>query len=47
LINATSGDRWHRSPQAGKCYLFSADGTAALAYRTRIGYARLSRRPCW
>ena len=31
--------------QAGKCYLFSADGTAALAYRTRIGYAVVSGDP--
>jgi lysylphosphatidylglycerol synthetase-like protein (DUF2156 family) len=40
LIKATSGDPLAPfAMQAGKCYLFSADGKAALAYRTRIGYA--------
>jgi lysylphosphatidylglycerol synthetase-like protein (DUF2156 family) len=46
LINATSGDSL--APfvmQAGKCYHFSADGRAALAYRTRIGYAVVSGDP--
>ncbi|HYB36651.1 MAG TPA: phosphatidylglycerol lysyltransferase domain-containing protein [Mycobacterium sp.] len=46
LINATSGDPL--APfvmQAGKCYHFSADGTAALAYRTRIGFAVVSGDP--
>jgi lysylphosphatidylglycerol synthetase-like protein (DUF2156 family) len=46
LINATSGDPLAPfAMQAGKCYLFSADGTAALAYRTRIGYAVVSGDP--
>jgi lysylphosphatidylglycerol synthetase-like protein (DUF2156 family) len=46
LINATHGDPL--APfvmQAGKCYLFSADGGAAVAYRTRIGYAVVSGDP--
>ena len=46
LIEATRGDPL--APfvmQAGKCYLFSADGTAALAYRTRVGYAVVSGDP--
>jgi lysylphosphatidylglycerol synthetase-like protein (DUF2156 family) len=46
LINATSGDPLAPfAMQAGKCYLFSADGTAAIAYRTRIGYAVVSGDP--
>jgi lysylphosphatidylglycerol synthetase-like protein (DUF2156 family) len=46
LIKATSGDPLAPfAMQAGKCYLFSADGTAALAYRTRIGYAVVSGDP--
>ncbi|MDT5274062.1 MAG: hypothetical protein QOG95_994 [Mycobacterium sp.] len=46
LINATGGDPLAPfAMQAGKCYLFSADGTAALAYRTRIGYAVVSGDP--
>ena len=46
LINATSGDPLAPfAMQAGKCYLFSADGAAALAYRTRIGYAVVSGDP--
>ncbi|MDT7735629.1 MAG: hypothetical protein QOE12_2803 [Mycobacterium sp.] len=46
LINATSGDPLAPfAMQAGKCYLFSAGGTAALAYRTRIGYAVVSGDP--
>ena len=46
LINATSGDALAPfAMQTGKCYLFSADGTAALAYRTRIGYAVVSGDP--
>ena len=41
LINATSGDPLAPfAMQAGKCYHFTADGTAALAYRTRMGYRR-------
>jgi lysylphosphatidylglycerol synthetase-like protein (DUF2156 family) len=46
LIKTTSGDALAPfAMQAGKCYLFSADGTAALAYRTRIGYAVVSGDP--
>jgi lysylphosphatidylglycerol synthetase-like protein (DUF2156 family) len=46
LINATCGDSLAPfAMQAGKCYHFSADGTAALAYRTRIGYAVVSGDP--
>jgi lysylphosphatidylglycerol synthetase-like protein (DUF2156 family) len=46
LIDATSGDSLAPfAMQAGKCYHFSADGTAALAYRTRIGYAVVSGDP--
>jgi lysylphosphatidylglycerol synthetase-like protein (DUF2156 family) len=46
LIDATTGDPLAPfAMQAGKCYLFSADGTAALAYRTRIGYAVVSGDP--
>jgi lysylphosphatidylglycerol synthetase-like protein (DUF2156 family) len=46
LINATSGDPLAPfAMQAGKCYLFSADGRAALAYRTRIGFAVVSGDP--
>ena len=46
LIKATRGDPLAPfAMQAGKCYLFSADGTAALAYRTRIGYAVVSGDP--
>ena len=46
LIKTTSGDSLAPfAMQAGKCYLFSADGKAALAYRTRIGYAVVSGDP--
>ncbi|MBV9720580.1 MAG: DUF2156 domain-containing protein, partial [Mycobacterium sp.] len=46
LIEATSGDPLAPfAMQAGKCYHFSLDGTAALAYRTRIGYAVVSGDP--
>jgi lysylphosphatidylglycerol synthetase-like protein (DUF2156 family) len=46
LVNATSGDPLAPfAMQAGKCYLFNADGTAALAYRTSIGYAVVSGDP--
>jgi lysylphosphatidylglycerol synthetase-like protein (DUF2156 family) len=46
LINVTSGDSLAPfAMQAGKCYHFSADGTAALAYRTRVGYAVVSGDP--
>ncbi|OBK40400.1 hypothetical protein A5658_21675 [Mycobacterium sp. 1245111.1] len=46
LIDSTDGDPL--APfmmQVGKCYAFSADGRAALAYRTRIGYAVVSGDP--
>lgn len=40
LIDATSRDPLAPfAMQAGKCYHFSADGGAAVAYRTRMGYA--------
>jgi lysylphosphatidylglycerol synthetase-like protein (DUF2156 family) len=46
LITATRGDPLAPfAMQAGKCYLFSADGKAAVAYRTRIGYAVVSGDP--
>jgi lysylphosphatidylglycerol synthetase-like protein (DUF2156 family) len=46
LINATTGDPLAPfAMQAGKCYLFSADGRAALSYRTRMGYAVVSGDP--
>jgi lysylphosphatidylglycerol synthetase-like protein (DUF2156 family) len=46
LINATRGDPLAPfAMQSGKCYLFSADGAAALAYRTRIGFAVVSGDP--
>ncbi|UQX12476.1 bifunctional lysylphosphatidylglycerol flippase/synthetase MprF [Candidatus Mycobacterium methanotrophicum] len=46
LINATAGDPLAPfAMQAGKCYLFSADQRAALAYRTRIGFAVVSGDP--
>lgn len=46
LIDSTDGDPL--APfmmQPGKCYAFSPDGRAALAYRTRIGYAVVSGDP--
>jgi lysylphosphatidylglycerol synthetase-like protein (DUF2156 family) len=46
LIDATRGDPLAPfAMQAGKCYLFSADGSAALSYRTRMGYAVVSGDP--
>lgn len=40
LVNATTGDPLAPfAMQPLKCYHFSADGTAAIAYRTRLGYA--------
>jgi lysylphosphatidylglycerol synthetase-like protein (DUF2156 family) len=46
LITATRGDPLAPfAMQAGKCHLFSANGTAALAYRTRVGYAVVSGDP--
>ncbi len=46
LVSATSGDPLAPfAMQPGKCYHFSADGAAALAYRTRFGYAVVSGDP--
>jgi lysylphosphatidylglycerol synthetase-like protein (DUF2156 family) len=46
LIKATRGDPLAPfAMQARKCYHFNADGTAALAYRTEIGYAVVSGDP--
>jgi lysylphosphatidylglycerol synthetase-like protein (DUF2156 family) len=40
LVNATTGDPLAPfAMQPLKCYHFSADGTAAIGYRTRMGYA--------
>ena len=46
LVNATRGDPLAPfAMQALKSYYFSADGTAAIAYRTRLGYAVVSGDP--
>jgi lysylphosphatidylglycerol synthetase-like protein (DUF2156 family) len=46
LVNATSGDPLAPfAMQSLKSYHFNADGTAAIAYRTRIGYAVVSGDP--
>ena len=46
LVNATRGDPLAPfAMHAGKSYHFSADGTAAIAYRTRLGYAVVSGDP--
>ncbi|MGO9382996.1 MAG: bifunctional lysylphosphatidylglycerol flippase/synthetase MprF [Mycobacterium sp.] len=46
LISATSDDPLAPfAMQTGKCYHFTADGTAALAYRTRIGFAAVGGDP--
>ncbi len=46
LVNATRGDPLAPfAMQALKSYFFSADGTAAIAYRTRLGYAVVSGDP--
>ncbi|MBO0864350.1 MAG: DUF2156 domain-containing protein, partial [Mycobacterium sp.] len=46
LINASHGDPLAPfAMQVRKCYYFSGDGTAALAYCTRIGYAVVSGDP--
>lgn len=46
LINATRGDPLAPfALQTGKCYHFSRDGRAALAYRTRMGFAVVSGDP--
>ncbi|MDT5147212.1 MAG: hypothetical protein QOC58_1857 [Mycobacterium sp.] len=46
LINATSDDPLAPfAMQTGKCYHFTADGRAALAYRTRMGFAVVGADP--
>ncbi|GFG90330.1 DUF2156 domain-containing protein [Mycobacterium bourgelatii] len=46
LIKTTSGDPLAPfAMQTGKCYHFSSDGSAALAYRTRMGFAVVSGDP--
>ena len=46
LVNATTGDPLAPfAMQASKCYHFNADGTAAIAYRTRLGFAVVSGDP--
>ncbi|MCV7348914.1 DUF2156 domain-containing protein [Mycobacterium parmense] len=46
LINATTNDPLAPfAMQTGKCYQFSADGSAALAYRTRMGFAVVAGDP--
>ncbi|MGY4651498.1 lysylphosphatidylglycerol synthetase-like protein (DUF2156 family) [Mycobacterium sp. URHB0021] len=46
LVNATTGDPLAPfAMQERKCYHFTADGAAAIAYRTRLGYAVVSGDP--
>jgi lysylphosphatidylglycerol synthetase-like protein (DUF2156 family) len=46
LVSATSGDPVAPfAMQSTKCHHFNADGTAAIAYRTRCGYAVVSGDP--
>lgn len=46
LINATRADALAPfAMQAGKCHHFNATGTAALAYRTRMGFAVVAGDP--
>jgi lysylphosphatidylglycerol synthetase-like protein (DUF2156 family) len=46
LVNATSGDPLAPfAMQSLKSYYFNAEGTAAIAYRTRIGFAVVSGDP--
>jgi lysylphosphatidylglycerol synthetase-like protein (DUF2156 family) len=46
LINATHNDPLAPfAMQTGKCYHFSAEGSAALAYRTRMGFAVVGADP--
>jgi lysylphosphatidylglycerol synthetase-like protein (DUF2156 family) len=46
LVTATTGDPLAPfAMQTSKCYHFSADGTAAIAYRTRLGFAVVSGDP--
>jgi lysylphosphatidylglycerol synthetase-like protein (DUF2156 family) len=46
LVNATKGDPLAPfAMQAMKCHHFNSDGTAAIAFRTRLGYAVVSGDP--
>ena len=46
LVDMTEGDPLAPfAMQPSKCYHFNADGTAAIAYRTRMGYAVVSGDP--
>jgi lysylphosphatidylglycerol synthetase-like protein (DUF2156 family) len=46
LVNATKGDPLAPfAMQELKCYHYAADGSAAIAYRTRMGYAVVSGDP--
>lgn len=46
LIDVTADDPLAPfAMQTGKCYHFTADGAAALAYRTRLGYAAVGGDP--
>ena len=46
LVDATTGDPLAPfGMQASKCYHFTADGSAAIAYRTRLGFAVVSGDP--
>ncbi len=46
LVNATTGDPLAPfAMHASKCYHFDADGCAAIAYRTRLGFAVVSGDP--
>ena len=46
LVDATTGDPLAPfAMQSSKCYHFSGDGTAAIAYRTRLGFAVVSGDP--
>ena len=46
LVKATEGDPLAPfAMQDSKCYHFTTDGTAAIAYRTRMGYAVVSGDP--
>jgi lysylphosphatidylglycerol synthetase-like protein (DUF2156 family) len=46
LVNATTGDPLAPfAMQPSKCYHFNADGAAAIAYRTRLGFAVVSGDP--
>ena len=46
LVNATTGDPLAPfAMHSSKCYHFDADGSAAIAYRTRLGFAVVSGDP--